>query len=320
VEKLFKMKEWLTLTEAAQRLSILFGEDVNVADVLRLALDGHLKLSVRFVNGATARCGRVIPLEEAETYEIPENLLSGKPNKMVKGLLIREGEILALDETIVTIWDVWDLPMIGEERLDVEHEYQRLTNGPEVTAIILSGALVESQDGQLCELQESFNENEYKAGSKAQLRELKERIARDNIGPPQAKELLNSHKENREKFLQEQRDKQDSGKNSANYYPAGRLPTDSVLVVRTTAIQELVSRISEPVESIEKPMGQRERTTLLVIIGALAKLANIDLSKPSKAAGSIENETALMGVRVAARTIENHLKRVPEAMENRSQR
>jgi hypothetical protein len=179
---------------------------------------------------------------------------------------------------------------------------------------------VESQDGQLCELQESFNENEYKAGSKAQLRELKERIARDNIGPPQAKELLNSHKENREKFLQEQRDKQDSGKNSANYYPAGRLPTDSVLVVRTTAIQELVSRISEPVESIEKPMGQRERTTLLVIIGALAKLANIDLSKPSKAAGSIENETALMGVRVAARTIENHLKRVPEAMENRSQR
>lgn len=141
VEKLFKLKEWLTLTDAAQHLSILFGEDVNAADVLRLALDGHLKLSVHFVNGTYARCGRVIPLEEAEIYEIPENLLSGKPKKMVKGLLVRTGEVLALDETIVTLEDVWDLPMIGGERLDVEREYQTLTNGPDVTGIYLDGVL-----------------------------------------------------------------------------------------------------------------------------------------------------------------------------------
>lgn len=89
--------------------------------------------------------------------------------------------------------------------------------------------------------------------------------------------------------------------------------------MRTSALQELEARISEPVAPIQKPVGQRERTTLLVIIGALAKLAGIDLSKSSKAAGIIESETVFMGVRVATRTIENHLKLIPEAMENKSQ-
>ncbi len=52
MSKLFKLKEWLTLPDAAKHLAIAFGEEVGEADVLRLALDGHLKLSVNFVNKA----------------------------------------------------------------------------------------------------------------------------------------------------------------------------------------------------------------------------------------------------------------------------
>ena len=59
--KLFKLKEWLTVPDAARHLSIVFGEEVSEADVLRLALDGHLKLSVYFVNYAKASCGKVVP-------------------------------------------------------------------------------------------------------------------------------------------------------------------------------------------------------------------------------------------------------------------
>jgi hypothetical protein len=66
-------------------------------------------------------------------------------------------------------------------------------------------------------------------------------------------------------------------------------------------------------------MGQRERTTLLAMIAALAKLAQIDVTKPSSAAVAIEAQTALVGARVAARTIEEHLKRIPDALEARSQ-
>jgi hypothetical protein len=54
------------------------------------------------------------------------------------------------------------------------------------------------------------------------------------------------------------------------------------------------------------------------MIAALARLAKIDVSKPSGAATIIETQTNLMGVRVAARTIENHLKAIPEALERRT--
>jgi hypothetical protein len=70
-------------------------------------------------------------------------------------------------------------------------------------------------------------------------------------------------------------------------------------------------------EQTEKPIERRERTTLLVMIAALAKMARLDVAKPSSAAAAIESQTSQMGVRVAARTIENHLKRIPDALESR---
>lgn len=41
---LFQLKAWLSLEEAAKHLTIVFGENVTEIDVLRLGLDGHLKL------------------------------------------------------------------------------------------------------------------------------------------------------------------------------------------------------------------------------------------------------------------------------------
>jgi hypothetical protein len=78
-------------------------------------------------------------------------------------------------------------------------------------------------------------------------------------------------------------------------------------------------KVSEPEPGTDRPVGRRERSTLLVIIAALAKLARIDVAKPSSAAVAIESETVLMGTRVAARTIEEHLRRVPEALENKAE-
>ena len=62
--KLFSLKEWLTLDDTARYLSISFGEEVTRADVLRLAIDRRLILSVNFVNHATVRKGKLVPLEE----------------------------------------------------------------------------------------------------------------------------------------------------------------------------------------------------------------------------------------------------------------
>lgn len=68
----------------------------------------------------------------------------------------------------------------------------------------------------------------------------------------------------------------------------------------------------------EKVLATRERTSLLAIIAALASEADIDIKSPSKSAQTIENITQRLGSRVAARTIEEHLKRVPDALERLS--
>jgi hypothetical protein len=101
--------------------------------------------------------------------------------------------------------------------------------------------------------------------------------------------------------------------------PDGGIPNDSLLVVRTAALQELEKRVSNLERPEEKPIGKRERETLLVIIAALANMAEIDLKKPSKAAAAIESETALMGARVSERTVLNHLNRIPTALMDRSE-
>ena len=71
----------------------MFGEDVREADVLRLALDGHLKLSVRFVNHASARRGKVVPIDEAETFEVTDHLSGGEPIQVIRGLHILRRDI-----------------------------------------------------------------------------------------------------------------------------------------------------------------------------------------------------------------------------------
>lgn len=68
----------------------------------------------------------------------------------------------------------------------------------------------------------------------------------------------------------------------------------------------------------DKPLSDKERETLLIIIAALAKEAKVDISKTSKAGDLIANMTQLIGAPVGATTIETHLKKIPQALENRA--
>lgn len=157
--KLLKLKDWLTAPEAARHLTLLFGEDVSEADIYRLALDGHLTLSVYLVNAASARCGKVIPLEEATFKDVPS--LSGETLRLLEGMLLADREVLALKLDVISIAGVWDLPMIGSEALDIEHNYQQLTDGPAVDMQCLEGAFARHPDGTLAQFQSHFRDNEY---------------------------------------------------------------------------------------------------------------------------------------------------------------
>ena len=349
MSKLFKLKEWLTVPDAARHLSIAFGEDVSEADVLRLALDGHLKLSVNFVNHARARRGKVVSWMETEwgifpcinkkaIKEIEAKIEASAPHKKVwespPKLLEIMGEIsddekddfstymcslnidderfLNLDKEVTVISGVWDLPMIGGDRLDIEHRYQQLTGGPAVTLQVMDGAFIEGADGVMCQIQESFDDNEYQLGSKAQLREMKVRIAIEEIEESEAQKLLDKHKQDRKIFLE----KQDTQNKSNNYYPKGGLPDDSVFVVRTTALRDFEQSINDVPANADKPLTNIERDSLLkLVIGMAMKGYSYDpTAKKNSAVADITADLALLGLPLGDDTVRKYLKQGNEKL------
>jgi hypothetical protein len=133
MKKLFRLREWLTVKEAAQHLAAIFQEDVTEAELLRLALDGQLTLSVNFVNHARARVGPAVPIQEAKVTQIRMSAaeiqgLLGKDfegplpkeayHGVVHGVRLPGGLVAEISEDVVTIDGIWDLPMVGAEWLD----------------------------------------------------------------------------------------------------------------------------------------------------------------------------------------------------------
>lgn len=66
-----------------------------------------------------------------------------------------------------------------------------------------------------------------------------------------------------------------------------------------------------------KSLATAERNSLLVIIAVLCKEAKLDYSKAAKTAGLIQSMADDMSIRIGETTIENHLKKIPEALESR---
>jgi hypothetical protein len=270
MKKLLNLKEWLTVPEAIRHLSILFGEDVGEADLLRLALDGHLTLSVYFVNGTTCVRGPLVSFEDAKRNT---SLRDAKGLHPIEGITVDDGRVIECGSEVNFLKGVWDLSMIGSERAEIESRYQGLTNGPEVEPDWWASPILCREDGTYCQLMTRRGER---------------------------------HVPTEPYFSR------------TNYELASVIPSDTVLVLRTSALRDLETRMSEPQQITERPIELRERTTLLVIIASLAKMSKIDVSKPSAAAAAIGSQTVLMGAAVSPRTIENHLKRIPEALEGRS--
>lgn len=357
--KLFKLKKWLTIPETAKHLSIMFGEEVAEADVLRLGLDRHLKLSVNFVNHAYAKRGdKFLPFDEWEEkfrkmaswqnaktlavndgmiavsfpgvdmafYLKDEELNNAKkkwrfgPEEELKNALLNKlspevqsgllpdmieqaiivhrnqsekfgGKVPpsahSFSEKVLTIDGVWDLPMLGTECLDVEHKFQMLTDGPEITLTGLDGAFVEREDGVIFQIQDEFDKEwiDYQKSEESKQKKLDfyrnyldKRVANNEIDEQEAAKLLDQRKKN----LGRPREHDD------DFYPAEGLPDDSVLVVRTQALIDLQERLSEIDSDKDSPLDRRSETTYLNILGAMLETfvhkthGDVDFSSETK--------------------------------------
>lgn len=283
MSKLLKLKEWVTIPDAAKHLTQIFNEPFSEADIYQLALDEHITLSVMFPNYARAKIGKVIPFKDVPLRELPM-LDGGEPRLFPDGRLLRDledGEPLTEDtpfvhfeKTVSSIDGIWDLSMTGGERIDIEFQLHRMIGGPEVTMINLDGIFLNRKDGTWASLQSQLDDTfEVQEDGK------KKRFAGD-------------------------------------FYPAGGLGDDCKLVVRTSELLRLhVNQEEEP--ATDRPLEIKERRTLLCIIAALCKEAKIPYENHAKAAGLIVSTAAKMGVSIGESTIEGHLKKIPDALATR---
>ena len=120
-DTLRKLRKWLTLDEAASELSTALSEDVDASEVLRLVLDGQLELSIYLPAKTTARCRK---------------LSDNAPDA---------------PQTPRTIDGVWDVPMVGSAKSQIEHDYQWERASLLVPKDAPAGALVE-QDDLVCQV------------------------------------------------------------------------------------------------------------------------------------------------------------------------
>ena len=322
LKRLSDLKKWLTVPDAARHLAIVFGEDVSEADVLRLSLDGHLKISVNFVNHATARRGKVIPISEASYREVGPWFLSGvsipgHPDarvKMMVGLNLDDKRVLELEDGLVTLDGIFDLVMLGNERSQIEDIYQMLTDGPPVELTSLEGAFVVSDGETMFQLQDRMQKSEawvkhFAAPRKSENDDGKLVLEIKSVAEASPKEANDG-------ALWKVRDENVKVRDDELFYPAVGLPDNSALVVRTEALAEFERSLSAPTEVSDDPITPTERNTLLIIIAALCDYSAIKHADRG-AAKQISGLTVDIGAPTTDETVRTALKKIPDALERR---
>ena len=321
MSKLFKLKKWLTLEETANHISSVLGELVTKADLYRLALDGYLTLSANFVNGAQARLGKRVMINEVKFDLITRGFITGEeldiPIRMpTKGELriddSPDSDFLLFGDKVSSIRGVWDLTMLGSEAIDIEFYYQQVTSGLEVKLVSLEGVFLE-KDRVVANLQSDFDNNEYQQGSKAAKQKLEQYIASNKLTDDEIKKLRDQYKAERKEYLGDKREFE----RVPRYYPSGGLDEhDYILVVKTKEVTRFIQSLEDtPPEA--KPLTSKERNSLLVLLGAVCKHSNIELSQRGIAT-SLVVMTELIGAPLTDDTIRKILSQIEPAIESRS--
>ncbi len=138
MSNLAKLKKFFTLEEAAAYLSDKLEASVSLATLYQSIADKKLTLSVRLINQAYALKGQVFECEDGALVEFKTELTTGKVLEKSyfdyvtddNSLPIRSDQQFVYDNKAHVVDGIWDLAMLGEESLRIEHLYQNEVNGP----------------------------------------------------------------------------------------------------------------------------------------------------------------------------------------------
>jgi hypothetical protein len=228
--KLYKLKKWLTLDDASKILSVELSEEVTIADLLQLGLEGHLTLSVNLFDSATAFVGEIknVPIDfSAEKDAISEApILEWKKarswNDHDEYLTFSNFKPITKTiwakfnhEKVVSIQDVWDLPLTAGERISIE-------------------AMFQSQLGNMIEEKTNIDGTYLISPDKKTVLLLCQ-----NLNPE-----LGLYKKDKDGKIVIDEDLKPKP-NKKIYYPIGQLPEDAQIVVRPSSLDEFKKSLLE---------------------------------------------------------------------------
>lgn len=239
MKKLFDLKEWLTLEDTAKHLTILFGEEVKVSDVLRLALDGHLQLSVNFLEDTPVNYGAVVPFKDALWNE--KKLDEYVSVVKMRSPKLNDTHAIRLEAKISHINNIWDLALILGGRLIIEKMFYKLTLDDAINYEPLPF------DNEIF----IIDENQLIACC---LMELDRNFFKPDLGTSISVQI----------------------KDRKNYSVKDNFPNDCLFIVRTNALRQLEDTIRDNQKKNDTPLSKSGETkannSLLNIIGGLLQL------------------------------------------------
>ncbi|CAH1387980.1 hypothetical protein [Candidatus Nitrotoga sp. M5] len=137
-----EISEWFTLEKAAEKISIILKKKIDESEVLKLALDGDLKLSVDLPIPTAARSASIVAIaDESKETIIPKDLILKAP-KDAYYLKIEKG-----NKKLEKIQGIFDLPLKFGEYEAVRAEYSRKVNKKNIK-LSHNRPLIVEQNGQ----------------------------------------------------------------------------------------------------------------------------------------------------------------------------
>jgi hypothetical protein len=278
MSKLEQLQEWFTLEDAAQYISKKIDENITVTTLYRLALDDNLKLSVYFVNGAYGVKGELCKV-------------AGVKNQPQKRFIEEK------DNTVNDLKGIWDLTMQGNEAFEIKEYFEKINSGLNVTGQSRNGILLQ-QDGVICQLYKYFDRErlchpEYNKSEERRRAIEKEPLMAYQHTPMVLRSRLRDNKAGLE------------------FIPCMTLLEGSCqLVIKSSEVANFIQLLEETPKAA-KPLHDKERTTLLTLIGALLKEQDMN-SSDRGITPSISLMVDNFGMKMSENTIRNILRQTAD--------
>lgn len=266
MNKLLKLKQYLSINDSADYLSATLEEKVSVADIYELSLEGHLAISIRLTNQAYAKKVYLAPELELTNSEEPFGAVQAN----------------VVDDHVHIFNGLYDLAMIGEERFELRKLYQREVEGDIPVLSELSGFYVkhESCIYKLLESLPVTKSEGSQISKEARLESLlksKGLTSQSQFDDPLT--IFENLSVNEIEQVAELISPFNDGVNNSS------IPLDRhsyQLVLKTTELQSLISQINNSsVSDIseEKPIHPPEKRSYLKLISMFLKQHGFDLAQ-----------------------------------------